>query len=60
MQQQLAQADQLGEGPSSYHDYGLRSHNTGSGVDAERMNSSEFSNNSQFQNAMNARIVENM
>jgi len=49
VQQQLATAEQHGEGPSSYRDYG---HNDGT---------NEFAGNSQgFQNAVNARVVENM
>lgn len=49
MQQQLAMADQHGEGPSSYENYGSISN--------------EFAGNMQtpgFNNAVNARVVENM
>lgn len=54
VQQQLAQAEGAGEGPSRYQDYGTvqSSQNTGS---------NEFAGNTQgFQNAVNARVVENM
>ncbi|KAM3414207.1 hypothetical protein BST61_g10865 [Cercospora zeina] len=52
VQSQLAQADAVGEGPSSYRDYGTT--NT-------HANSNEFAGNTQgFQNAVNARVVENM
>jgi erythrocyte band 7 integral membrane protein len=51
VQQQLAEADRHGEGPSSYQDYGTNSNN----------GSNEFAGNTQgFQNAVNARVVENM
>lgn len=51
VQSQLAIAEQHGEGPSSYRDYGTTSN----------PNTSEFSGNTQgFQNAVNARVVENM
>jgi erythrocyte band 7 integral membrane protein len=47
VQQQLAQAEQHGEGPSSYQHYDP--------------STSEFGGNAQgFQNAVNARVVENM
>ena len=47
VQQQLAEADKHGEGPSSYQNYGTTNN--------------EFAGNTQgFQNAVNARVVENM
>jgi len=50
VQQQLAVADMHGEGPSSYRDH---EHNSG--------NNNDFGSNGQgFQNAVNARVVENM
>ena len=53
VQSQLAMADQVGEGPSSYRDYGTNN--------ANQQSSSEFSGNTHgFQNAVNARVVENM
>ena len=49
VQSQLAMADKVGEGPSSYQDYG------------EQGGVNEFGGNTQgFQNAVNARVVENM
>lgn len=48
VQSQLATADQHGEGPSSYQNYGTNSDN-------------DFGGNTHgFQNAVNARVVENM
>lgn len=45
-------ADQVGEGPSSYRDYGTNNNNGGT---------NEFGGGTQgFQNAVNARVVENM
>lgn len=50
VQSQLAEADKHGEGPSSYANYQQYDPNT-----------SEFGGNTQgFQNAVNARVVENM
>ncbi|KAK4613834.1 hypothetical protein CLAFUW4_09296 [Fulvia fulva] len=55
VQQQLAQAEAVGEGPSSYRDYGTANHMTGN------ENQSEFAGNTHgFQSAVNARVVENM
>ena len=46
VQQQLAEADKHGEGPSSYQSYDP--------------NTSEFGGGTQFQTAVNSRVVENM
>ncbi|PPJ51123.1 hypothetical protein CBER1_06601 [Cercospora berteroae] len=52
VQSQLAQAEAVGEGPSSYRDYGTT--NT-------HANTNEFAGNTHgFQSAVNARVVENM
>jgi erythrocyte band 7 integral membrane protein len=53
VQSQLAMADSVGEGPASYRDYGTTSQNTGG---------SDFGggNVQGFQNAVTARVVENM
>jgi erythrocyte band 7 integral membrane protein len=55
VQSQLAIAEQHGEGPSSYQDHNLPPNNTGSNA------LGEYGGNTQgFQNAVNARVVENM
>jgi hypothetical protein len=57
VQSQLAQAESVGEGPSRYQDYGT----TSAPSNALGPASSDFSGNTQgFQNAVNARVVENM
>ena len=51
VQQQLAAADSVGEGPSAYKDYGVHSHGAGD----------PFAGNTQgFQGAVNAKNIENM
>lgn len=56
VQSQLAMAEQHGEGPSSYHDMGMAStQNTGNNAMGEY-----GGGNHGFQNAVNARVVENM
>lgn len=53
VQQQLAAADSVGEGPSAYRDYNVQSHGTGS--------NDPFAGNTQgFQSAIHAKNVENM
>jgi erythrocyte band 7 integral membrane protein len=59
VQSQLAIAEQHGEGPSSYQDYGATHNNTGSSNNGGALG--EYGGNTQgFQNAVNARVVENM
>nr|POE93488.1 putative band 7 family protein [Quercus suber] len=58
VQSQLAMAEQVGEGPSRYQDLGATTH---SGSMTNTNTSTDFGGNTHgFQNAVNARVVENM
>ncbi len=61
VQQQLAEADRHGEGPSAYKDYSGNHLGPSNYGGNDNQDNNEFAGNTQgFQNAVNARVVENM